>query len=487
MGDGQFKCTRAEAEGILNPCIGRTLGEVDSKDLFFKVDPARNPDFKPKVKGMPGDVVEQSVFGYPPDSKQRPDLLVDGEDVELKTTGLRESKKDGGWEAKEPMSITAVSIDSIAAEKFEESNFWHKLHRMLIVYYHYKVERVAMTIEYRDFPLVGYQFHKFDNDEKETLRNDWQLVHDFIEQAQATLTGTALEDRYSLLGRSLRDKLMMIDTSPKYPNPPRFRLKRAAVTVIARKKFGESRYIALPKAYTSLNAIDEELRRQTAKFQGMTVVEIAKVLGCPSKAKNAAEMVFVRMFGAVGKINDVELFAKAGLQVKTANMIGGKHLAEDTKFIPLDIEALRDPGLKFEESNMYAYFTESQFVFMMFEEQEKGTGRRFIGFKRLVLPEEMVENELRSCFESAHELIATGKLRFVPVVGKDGNVRTNKSGTPMGAPNFPKSSECQIFIKGTGADARSRREYVPGVPMYKQQIWWGKKLTKRLLDSAPWV
>ena len=312
-------------------------------------------------------------------------------------------------------------------------------------------------------------------------------MHDFIEKAQATLTGTALEDCYSLLGRSLRGELMMIDTSPKYPNPPRFRLKRVAVTVIARKKFGESRYIALPRAYTSLNAVDEELRRQVARFQGMTIVEIAEALGCPTKAKNAAEMVFVRMFGATGKINDVELFAKAGLQIKTANVIGGKRLAEDTKFISLDIEELRDPNLTFEKSNMYAYFTESQFVFMMFEEQEKGTGRRFIGFKRLVLPEETVENELRSCFESVHELIANDKLRFVPALNKDGTVRTNKSGTPMGAPNFPKSSVCQIFVKGTGADARSRREYVPGVPMYKQQIWWGKKLTKRLLDSVPWV
>ncbi len=487
MGVGQFKCTRAEVRGILDPRIGKTLGEVDSKDLFFKVDPDRNPDFKPKIKGMPGDIVEQSVFGYPPDSEQRPDLLIDDVEVELKTTGLRESKKDDGWEAKEPMSITAVSIGSIAAETFDESNFWHKLHRMLIVYYHYKVERVTMTIEYRDFPLVGYQYHEFELDERETLRNDWQLVHDFIEQAQATLAGAALEERYSLLGRSLRGKLMMVDTSPKYPNPPRFRLKRAMVTVIARKKFGAKRYVALPKAYASFNAVDDELRHQTARFKGMTMAEIAEELGCPSKAKNAAEMIFVRMFGASGKINDVELFAKAGVQVKTANLIGGKRLAEDTKFIALDIEELEDPKLTFEESDMYSYFTESQFVFMVFEEQRKGEGRRFAGFKRFVLPEAVIENELRSCFDSAHDLIANGRLRFVPALDSGGNVRTNKSGTPMGAPSFPKSSDCQIFVKGTGADARSRKEYVPGVPMYRQQIWWGKKLTKRLLDEVPWV
>ncbi len=482
--------TRHELEGLLSPCVNKTLGEIDATDVFFAVDPARNPDYKPKVKGIIGDVMEQSVLGYPANSDQAPDLIVDGKEVEFKTTGLRASKNDDGWEAKEPMSITAVSIKTIAGEEFENSNFWHKARRMLIVYYNYETGKVERSIEYSRFHVLGYQFHAFDADEVETLKNDWELVRDFIEEAQATLAGEELERRYSQLGSALRGKLMLIDTSPKYPHPPRFRLKRAAVTVMARKKFGDTRYVPLSRAYTTMDAIDDELRQRTWTLKGRSLAQIAAAYGVTPGSKNFAEQLFVRLFGAKGKINSIELFEKAGIKVKTANLLKGKP-AEDTKFYTVDFDEFRDKNLAFEDSEMYRYFSESQFVFMVTEEPRAHASadeKVFLGFKRLVLPDEVIYGEVRSCFESTRDLIANGKLRFVAEIDPaTGQPRMNKSGTVKGAPNFPKSSDCQVFIKGTGADARSRTEIVPGVPMYKQQVWWGKDLTGRLLDATPWV
>ncbi len=490
MGGRQHEFTRAELEGLLAPCISRTLGEVDSADVFLAVDPDRNPDYRPRVKGIIGDVVEQSVLGYPADSDQRPDLLVDGEDVELKTTGLRESRTDGGWEAKEPMSVTAVSIDRIASEEFEGSSFWHKARRMLLVYYHYEVDRVSLSIEYSGFHLLGYQFHTFDAEERETLENDWTLVRDFIRRAQETLSGPALKRRYSELGSALRGSLMLIDTSPRYPHPPRFRLKRTTVTVIARKRFGDARYIALPRAYTTMEAVDDELRRRSEEFRGMSLDEIAGLYGVRLSGKNITERLFVRMFGATGRMNDVELFEKAGIKVKSVNMVRGRP-AEDTKFYTVDLDEFSDPHLRFTESEMFRYFTESQFVFMVTEAPRphaRPAEKRFVGFKRLAVPDDVVEGELYRCFESTHDLIAHGGLRFVPEIDpRTGLPRMNRSGTMRGAPNFPRSSECQVFLKGTGTDARSRTELVPGVPMYRQQVWWGKRLTVRLLDSVPWI
>lgn len=490
MAGRQHKYTRKEIEGILDACAGRTLGEVDSAGVFHQVDPESNSDYKPMVKGIIGDVVEQSIFGYPADSDQRPDLLIDGVEVELKSTALRDSKKDAGWEAKEPMSITAVSIDTIADEEFETSNFWHKAQRMLIVYYYYETERVKLSIEYRGFHLIDYQFHTFEADEVETLRNDWRLVHDFIEEAQATLGGKELEDRYSMLGSELRPKLMFIDTSPKYPNNPRFRLKRTTVTTIARKKFGDVRYMPLPKAYTSLEAVDAELRRKAATYKGRTVAEIARSLGVRPGAKNLSEQLFVRMFGATGKINSIELFVKAGIVVKTVNILKGKP-GEATKFYAVDLDEFLDPDLTFENSEMFRYFNESQFVFMVTEESRAHAHpeeKRFLGFKRLTMPDEVIDSELRSCFDNARDLIAGGKLEFVAEIDPEtGAPKPNKkSGAVRGAPNFQKSSDCQIFLKGGGADARSRIEFM-GVPMYRQSVWWGKDLTRRLLDATPWI
>ena len=43
-----------------------------------------------KVKGIAGDIIEESVLGCKKDSKQEPDILVDGVLTELKTTGMIE-------------------------------------------------------------------------------------------------------------------------------------------------------------------------------------------------------------------------------------------------------------------------------------------------------------------------------------------------------------------------------------------------------------
>ena len=65
---------------IFNECINKTLGEVDKNHVFDKTIS------NPKITGIAGDVIEQSVLGYPADQRQEPDLLVDGIKVELKTT-----------------------------------------------------------------------------------------------------------------------------------------------------------------------------------------------------------------------------------------------------------------------------------------------------------------------------------------------------------------------------------------------------------------
>lgn len=82
------KFTKAQVYNILESVKGKTLGEVDKSHQF-----ARTLNSK-KITGIAGDVIEQSVFGYERDSNQECDIEVDGVLTELKTTGVRVSKKD---------------------------------------------------------------------------------------------------------------------------------------------------------------------------------------------------------------------------------------------------------------------------------------------------------------------------------------------------------------------------------------------------------
>ena len=52
------KFTKDQVFEILTGAIGKTLGEVDKSRQFDRTIG------KPKVTGIAGDVIEQSVFGY---------------------------------------------------------------------------------------------------------------------------------------------------------------------------------------------------------------------------------------------------------------------------------------------------------------------------------------------------------------------------------------------------------------------------------------
>ena len=66
------KFTKAQVLAKLTGAIGKTLGEVDCSKQFDRTIG------KPKITGIAGDVIEQSVFGYKKDAKQECDIEIDG-------------------------------------------------------------------------------------------------------------------------------------------------------------------------------------------------------------------------------------------------------------------------------------------------------------------------------------------------------------------------------------------------------------------------
>lgn len=482
----QYRCTRDELEKKLGAVREKTLGEVDTAHVF---DITKT---NPKVTGIAGDVIEQSVIGYPANSAQEPDLVVDGEEVELKTTGLRKSKRMRGLEAKEPMSITAVSLDGIASEDFDHSNFWHKVRYMLLVYYLYDSPRTVVAAEYARFPIKGYQFHHFSREERETLRNDWQLVHDFVKRIQDEHPDE--EERkalYPQLSSALRDKLLLIDTAPKYPHPPRFRLKRSTVTAIARKSFGDS-MVQLPRSYTSYSDIDATLRRVSGLYRNMTLADMAAALGVSGKvSKGMTERIVARAFGAdVKRMADVELFAKAGIKAKSIVLTTSGNRTEDMKLFTIDFSELTDPAATFEQSSIRDYFSEGSMICVVLEEPSHRAPyptNRFLGFKRVVFDDDFIDSEVRRTWNEIHSLICLHRLRLIPKLDKNGNQVINKTGVPSEAPNFPKAAGHDVFVRGTSTDSRRKPLEINGLRMYNQQLWIKGTYMADCLRETPWV
>lgn len=480
-----------ELEDILDSTIGKTLGDVDRNNVFYKTVK------HPKITGIAGSVVEESVLGYPADSYQKPDLYVDGKDVEVKTTGLRKVKKSasGELEAKEPMSVTAVSPERIVHESFENSSFWHKLERLLLVYYLYDSEVTVPASEYAKFPIVGYDFFEFDSLDREKLKNDWEIVRSFIHNLQ--LVHQNPTDHYPRISSELRPQLMLIDTAPKWPNRPRFRLKRSTVTTMVQKYFGK-KFEQLEKEYNTYDELDEQMSRFTKQYKNKTIQELLQILNIPIKlnqtgdvSKSVTEQIVTRMFGAKSKkISKIELFSEIGLIAKTITQTKQGTRTEDTKLFRVDFDEWLDEKINFEDSSLYSDFSERQFLFIIFEEQDKSEKlltNKLLGFKRVIFSEDFIEKQVKFIWDDVRNKVFNNNLREEVMLNKNGEPVINKNGTIKTSVNFPKSKDYDVFFRGTGRDSSDKTITINGIDMYRQNVWIKGSVINHMLNSVDFI
>lgn len=468
--NGPHKYKKSEIERILSTCIDKQLAEVDTKHVLAG---------KKRNKGYPGAVIEQSVLGYPADNARRPDLLVNGVPTELKTTGLIKSKKQGVlYEAKEPVSITAVRPNDIVHEEFEDSGFWEKTAHILFVYYLYAHE-VSSPAEYGDFPIKDYQFKDFSGEDRACLEHDWTIVRDFIRRIQKEYPEDP-QSQYPRISSDLnRQQLTVIDTAPKWPNPPRFRLKRSFVSTIVNECFGK-KYDSLPHSYSSFGELDSICHELTEQYAGRSIKELFNLLGLPHKkafSKQDAENVIVRMFGGTAtKMSKVSQFAKSAVMGKSIVLTTTGAKTEDMKLNSIDFDELQDLNQTFEESAFRSGFSEPNILCIVFEEPCHDAPFRdntFLGFKRFYFTDKFIEDEVHPIWDRMRHLIFNNELRFAPQLKKDGSRRYNANGELRGAPNWPKSKDGTIFLRGSGRDSDPQHKTVTinGISMYPQNLW----------------
>lgn len=483
--------SKKQLENIFNNVIGKTLGEVDRNNVFERTKTHK------KITGIAGDVIEQSVLGYPPDSKQRPDLFIDGKDVELKTTGIRKPKRKSihQFEAKEPMSITGVSPKNVTKENFEKSNFWHKLENTMLVYYHYDSDVTVEAKDYANFVIKSYQFHEFSEEDKKILKNDWYIVRNFIKNLQEEYDNP--ENEYHRISSELRKDLMFIDIAPKWPNSPRFRLKRTTVSNIVQKHFGK-KFEELNTNYFTFKELDEKLHLLTNLHRGKTIKQLMLELDIPfitgkkgDVSNSISEQIVVKMFSAKAKkISKIELFNKIGIIPKTVTQTKSGTSTEDMKLFTIDFPEWTDENIDYEDSFVFNYFKNQQFLCILFEEPSSSSKlfeNKFLGFKRLIFPDSLIENDVKKVWNEVRKLINKNELRKIPASDKNGNPIKNKTGEWKTGVNFPKAKDSNYFLKGSGTNSSKKTLVINGIEMYPQNLWVKGKTLVSMLNEIDFI
>lgn len=493
------KYSKEYVYNLLESIKGKTLGEVDKSRQF---DRAKGKD---KITGIAGDVIEQSVFGYAADSYQECDIEIGGIVTELKTTGLRIPKahiKDAKGktgkdynlylEAKEPVTITGVTLSPSIQTDFITSHFWLKSEHILFVFYEYKSQGKVKAIEYSDFPIVDYCYNSFSEDERNQLRNDWEIVRDYLLDIYSRYTDKKERDNH-LDGFTgiLRPNLMLIDLAPEYRKKkgsessyqhPRYRLKKTFINYIIHGHFSQSRSdaeIKLCEPISSFKDLDTRCCILSTKYKGHNLKQLRKELNIAADVKNKsmASICITMMFGANGgKLNRISDFTKAGIIAKTITLTETGQRTEDMKLCHIDFNEWADRDIDFEDSEVYSYFCEHSFLCPIFCEHDSKDSSltTFEGFKRFAFDDDFIEKEVHRMWNDSRALIHRNELEWEYVIDKKtGNRKRNKSGSYAGAPNFPKSRDYSVFFRGGADDSRNeaRTECVNGVYMLPQFFW----------------
>lgn len=488
--DNEF--TRLELDLIFSSCKGLTLGQLDRLNVFYRAIS------NPKITGIAGDVVEQSILGMKANSRQEPDLDVDGEKIELKTTGLRTDKDNKDeYVAKEPITITAVSIDKIVKEEeFAGSMLWHKLQHILFVYYHYDSPVTVNALGYSEFRVLSYQFYEPSRLDRERYESDWIIVRDFLRRVQSEYENP--EAGYPLLSTDINPKLVVLDTAPKYPHKPRFRIKRAYFSVIVKNHFSQKLEM-LSEEYVSYHQLDDKLHELTSAYSHKSMDEIGASLEVGKVSKQMAEQLIVRMFGGQSKkLSKVEMFEAFGIVGYSIALSAKDGRTEDTKMCPIDFEEIMEEK-PFEDSDFYRYYHDNSFLFFVCKETQVASSAKgrevkveyskneFLGFKRIHFDDNFIYKNVKPVWEEIRDLIKSKRLRFVPERRKDGSVIINKTGAVKGAPNFPKGADGAIFVRGTSTDSNDKPVCINGIRMYRQNLWIRGDVIVAKLSEVPFI
>lgn len=497
---------------LLEGIKGKTLGEVDFSNQFARSEKSE------KITGIAGDVIEQSVFQYKKDSKQECDIEIDGILTELKTTGVRIPKselskargKSGDtyniyFHAKEGISITGVTFEPTIQTDFDTSHFWEKSEHLLIVFYEYKSYSVVPASEYAHFPIVDYCYNTFSEEEKAKLRNDWNIVRDYLQTVYDNHPDVGDRNR-QLVGFThvLRPELLLIELVPGFKQTssgsyrkPRYRLKQTFVDYLVRGHFNKSRAcneISLRESFSSFGQLDARCHALSIKYSGKTLTELKQLLGIEAELSNKSfsSLCILKMFEAdCNKLNQISDFNKAGIIAKTITITPQGCRTEDMKLKHVDFEEWADRDVDFEDSVVYNYFSEHSFLCPIFCEHNNidNSCTTFEGFKRFAFDEEFIENNVRSTWNNVRKLIHRNELIWEYEYDQEGNKRMNKSGSYMGAPNFPKSCDYLVFFRGSAdvSTNESRSECVNGIHMLPQFFWLKGSFIANKLKEIPYL
>lgn len=314
-------------------------------------------------KGGLGDFLEKIYFDIDNNSESRPDFYK--ANLELKLTPFKKLK-NGGLSAKERLVISMINYHNIVDSEFYESNLWHKIENILMIFYLW--EKNIPRLDYKI-----YFIHMYSPSEEDLIiiKSDYYKIKDKVLNGKAHELS---EGDTLYVGACTKSSNSSITTSQpfnEFPAKPRaFSFKSSYMTYILRN-YVNSNNKKLDKIVDNNEFSDFEslVLNKLEKYYKRNELDLFKEFNIKTKAKQKYSLLTLKILGV--KTNNAEEFQKANIEIKTIKHEPGKKPKESMSFPKYNIQTLVKKD--WYDSDLYKLFSTKKFLFVEFLETEQGT------------------------------------------------------------------------------------------------------------------
>lgn len=418
--------------------IGKELGEVDKTGRLNS------------GKGAIGTVIEESWFGYTPNSDSKPDFPEAG--VELKVTPYLRTRQ--GIRAKERLVCNMINYMEEHTKTLWDSSFWEKCQTMLLMSYEHLID--VPKAKYKIDEAVLFQFPEED---LPIIERDWEIIMDKVRSGRAHEISEG--DTLYLAACTKGANAASVRTQPFSETPAKTRaysLKQSYMTsILNRFIFGSEtseRIIKDPNLLTE-TSFEDYIIQKLSPYQGKTVNELKQLFSITTDSKNVNYILLARMLGLSGRIAATDEFKKANILPKTIRVNKRGRIAESMSFPVFDFIRISEEKTWL-ESEFYDYLAPLKFLFAIFKETPNG---EFV-FDRVQfwnMPAADLE-ELSKVWEATVQVIREG----VQLTEKNGRIFNN----------LPKRKDSRIaHVRPHGRDSHDTLPLPDGRELCKHCFW----------------
>jgi len=424
-------------------------------------------------KGAIGTVIEESWYGYTPNSESEPDFPEAG--VELKVTPyLRTSH---GIRAKERLVCNIINYMEEYRKTFKTSAFWHKCNTMLLMSYEHLYD-----VPKGDYSIDAAVLFSFPEEDLVIIENDWNTIINKVRNGLAHEISEA--DTLYLAACTKGATSASVREQPFSTIPAKQRaysLKSSYMTHILNAYiFGSTPSESIIKDWHLLSGttFEQYLERKLSPFYGMTIDQLRKKFGVDTSAKNIIDILLAKMLGLSGRISQTEEFQKAGIVPKTVRLLPNGNAKESMSFPNFDFCELCEQT--WEESEFFSILTSTKFMFVVFQSEYTYDPTEMVSSFSVAAGKQQIAPEGVTGFKFKRILfwnMPTDDIEEAHRVWEK-TVATIKDGvilerTPQGVKNnLPKASESRVaHVRPHGKDSRDVLPLPDGRMMAKQCFW----------------